>query len=167
MIKQSSFVVIWFVLGRCVQEKHQHQTELLENRLNDELSTRALSLLFRPGCVEFVHGSVEPVEWWICMILHMQRQCLYSVVKSSRDSIGYTWYSTSQLLTCTSWCHRKLTDTLTDMAPALNIIELGGVEVFVICLAWRWFFIPPLYELQHLPCEPKVKSRLRRTEVLL
>lgn len=28
-------------------EKHQHQTELLENRLNDELSTRALSLLFR------------------------------------------------------------------------------------------------------------------------
>lgn len=28
-------------------EKHQHQTELLENRLNDELSSRALSLLFR------------------------------------------------------------------------------------------------------------------------
>lgn len=28
-------------------EKHQHETELLENRLNDELSTRALSLLFR------------------------------------------------------------------------------------------------------------------------
>ena len=48
---QSPLVILRLQYGS--QEKHQHQTELLENRLNDELSTRALSLLFRRPRIKY------------------------------------------------------------------------------------------------------------------